>query len=128
MKNDAINVELSDLKMKDTTYRNSSVSNINGRLNTISGTDTLIQLRSGMKLMTFCCFLMTFNLSIILSSVYFVIQINGALKVFNDIEENWSNNFILDISEKTTSSSECSEPLITYTFPGAASVKSLIFS
>jgi len=49
--------------------------------------------------MTFCCFLVTFILSIILSSVYFMIQINGALKVFNDIEDNWNNNFILDITE-----------------------------
>jgi len=73
--------DFQDLKKEKTTH----ISQISA----VQGADTLIELKSGIKLTSFCCFLVSFNLSVILSSIYFVIQINGALKVFNDIEDNW---------------------------------------
>jgi len=78
MKNNDDSKDFQDLKKEKTI-----------NISTAQGADTLIQLKSGIKLTSFCCFLVSFNLSVILSSIYFVLQINGALKVFNDIEDNW---------------------------------------
>jgi len=78
MKNNDDSKDFQDLKKEKTI-----------NISTAQGADTLIQLKSGIKLTSFCCFLVSFNLSVILSSIYFVVQINGALKVFNDIEDNW---------------------------------------
>ncbi|KAL4446165.1 hypothetical protein ABPG74_021704 [Tetrahymena malaccensis] len=59
-----------------------------------------LELQNKIKKVSYASYLIAFVLGILISSIYLMVKVEDAISIFDDIYQNWSNNFIVEIYEK----------------------------
>ncbi|EAS04090.2 transmembrane protein, putative (macronuclear) [Tetrahymena thermophila SB210] len=59
-----------------------------------------LELQNKIKKISYASYLIVFVLGILISAIYLMVKVEDALSIFDDIYQNWANNFIVDIYEK----------------------------
>ncbi|KAL4492528.1 hypothetical protein ABPG72_007641 [Tetrahymena utriculariae] len=82
-----------------------------------------LELLNKIKKVSYASYLILFVLGILISSIYLMVKVEVAKSIFDDIYQNWQNNFIVEIYEKQDNvpceDKEYSTNLLYYKFYGS---------